>query len=274
MHLPGPAGTLGVVSVFGMTKFRVVHKKAVIISIRPSSNNYSIDKLASNISFYGLANALDEFPVRRRQQGGVGEREVARLVVGPVRILARSEQVARRGAEVVPFQRVLPRPVVEELDAFRVHVEYQREAVGYFQSGYLVLRYFAEVHQQSPDGVFAARYQDALPLVDCLRHDLFREKGYRPVHAVLQRFRLGEFSVEREFLTLDGPNERLRRRDPRVFEVLGVTNVVAGVLGRERGNGRRIHGVASSPRHELLVAVALFHHRLRQPGQVPVHSLV
>jgi hypothetical protein len=165
----------------------------------------SLGNPPSNSGLYRLAYARDERAVRRRQRRvSIGqEGEVASVVVAPVWIFAWPEQVARGGAKVVLLKWVFPGSIVKELDAFGIHIEYQGEAVGYFQPSNLLLGDLAQVHQQAADRILAARYQHALTLLHRLRHYLFGEVGYGTVHAILERFRLGKLPVEGELPTLD-----------------------------------------------------------------------
>ena len=101
----------------------------------------------------------------------------------------------------------------------------------------LALRNIAQVHQEAANGVFAARNQHLLVLIDGVLRDPLHEIGHRPIHAVFETLGLGDLPQEQRLALLDRPNRALLDRVPDVPDVL-VLRVVSGVVLGEQRDGR------------------------------------
>jgi hypothetical protein len=143
----------------------------------------------------------------------------------------------------------------------------------YLQPRDFALWNVAEVHEQAADGIFAARDQDPLVLIDGVLRNPLHEIGNRPIHAVLEALGLGQFPHEHRLALFDGADGALLDRITNVSYV-AVSRIVPRVVLREGRHGRGADVEPPPPGLELLLSVPLSHHLLGETGQLAVHAFV
>mmetsp|Transcript_204 Transcript_204/g.440 ORF Transcript_204/g.440 Transcript_204/m.440 type:complete len:421 (+) Transcript_204:1363-2625(+) len=129
------------------------------------------------------------------------------------------------------------------------------------------------MHKQATNGVFAARDQYTLVLVNRVLGNSFDKVRNGSVHAVLQTLRLGEFSNQHWPALFDRPNGRLLDRIPDIVDI-SIAWIVTRVVLRKTRHGWGTNVKTSSPGLELLPSVSLLDHHFGETCEFSVHAFV